>query len=66
MIIARSCPSPENINSILVIQLGDIGVAIWTFPTLFALKTAYPQAGGAITFVQHKVIWLDSGWKDGL
>ena len=44
MIIAGSFPAPENISSILVIQLGDIGDVIWTFPTIFALKTTYPRA----------------------
>ncbi|MDO8724273.1 MAG: glycosyltransferase family 9 protein [Syntrophales bacterium] len=44
MIIASSFTAPENISSILVIQLGDIGDVIWTFPTLFALKTTYPHA----------------------
>lgn len=44
MISDISFELPPNIRNILVIQLGDIGDVIWTFPTLFALKTAYPHA----------------------
>lgn len=44
MIISSSFTAPENISNILVIQLGDIGDVILTFPTLFALKTTYPHA----------------------
>jgi ADP-heptose:LPS heptosyltransferase len=33
-----------NTEKILIIQLGDIGDVIWTTPTLWAVKGAYPDA----------------------
>ena len=34
----------RNTEKILIIQLGDIGDVIWTTPTLWAVKEAYPNA----------------------
>ncbi len=34
----------RNIKKILIIQLGDIGDVVWTTPTLWAVKGAYPDA----------------------
>jgi len=34
----------QNIRKILIIQLGDIGDVVWTTPTLWAVKEAYPEA----------------------
>ena len=34
----------RNIKKILIIQLGDIGDVVWTIPTLWAVKGAYPDA----------------------
>lgn len=34
----------ENIKRILVIQLGDIGDVVWSTPTLWAIKSKFPQA----------------------
>lgn len=36
--------SMRNIDKILIIQLGDIGDVVWTTPTLWAVKGAYPDA----------------------
>src|SRR4030042_3425483 len=34
----------RNIKKSLIIQLGDIGDVVWTTPTLWAVKGAYPDA----------------------
>lgn len=34
----------QNVKKILIIQLGDIGDVVWTAPTLWAVKGAYPEA----------------------
>ena len=34
----------EKVKKILLVQLGDIGDVVWTVPTLWALKGAYPDA----------------------
>ena len=34
----------HNLKKILIIQLGDIGDVVWTTPTLWAVKGAYPDA----------------------
>ncbi|MDI6756138.1 MAG: glycosyltransferase family 9 protein [Thermodesulfobacteriota bacterium] len=34
----------HNVKKILIIQLGDIGDVVWTTPTLWAVKDAYPDA----------------------
>lgn len=39
---------PDNIKKILLIQLGDIGDAVWTVPTMWAVKRAWPDARLAI------------------
>lgn len=33
-----------NVRNVLVVQLGDIGDVVWTTPTLWALKDAWPEA----------------------
>ena len=35
---------PENIQQILIIQLGDIGDVVWSTPAFRAVKEAYPEA----------------------
>ncbi|MCX5842131.1 MAG: glycosyltransferase family 9 protein [Deltaproteobacteria bacterium] len=44
MNIRRQHTLPENIQNILIIQLGDIGDVVWSTPTLLAVKEAYPEA----------------------
>jgi heptosyltransferase-3 len=48
MNIRRQHTLPENTQNILIIQLGDIGDVVWTTPTLWAVKEAYPEAGLSI------------------
>ena len=44
MIISDHHIITRDINSVLIIQLGDIGDLVWTTPTLWAVKEAYPHA----------------------
>ena len=41
------------IRKILVIQLGDIGDVVWAIPSLWALKTAFPQASLSVLIRKH-------------
>jgi ADP-heptose:LPS heptosyltransferase len=41
------------VRKILVIQLGDIGDVVWAIPALWALKTAFPQAGVSVLVRNH-------------
>ncbi|MCX5828391.1 MAG: glycosyltransferase family 9 protein [Deltaproteobacteria bacterium] len=44
MDIRRHHTLPEDIQNILIIQLGDIGDVVWSIPTFRAVKNAYPDA----------------------
>jgi hypothetical protein len=35
---------PENIQQILIIQLGDIGDVVWSTPAFRAVKETFPEA----------------------
>lgn len=39
---------PQAVRKILVVQLGDIGDVVWTTPTLWALREAWPEASLSI------------------
>jgi heptosyltransferase-3 len=41
------------IRKILVIQLGDIGDVVWSIPTYWALKEAFPQAALSVLIRNH-------------
>jgi len=44
MIKAEHFTLPASIQNILIIQLGDIGDVVWSIPTFWAVKNAYPDA----------------------
>jgi len=44
MIIGRNFELPRSLQNILIIQLGDIGDVVWSIPTFWAVKNAYPKA----------------------
>jgi ADP-heptose:LPS heptosyltransferase len=44
MLLKEKTLSRENIRNILLIQLGDIGDVLLTFPAIRALKENFPQA----------------------
>ncbi len=44
MIVSNHHIIEREIRSVLIIQLGDIGDLVWTTPTLWAVKGAYPHA----------------------
>jgi heptosyltransferase-3 len=44
MIISHHHTISRELHNILIIQLGDIGDLVWTIPTLWAVKEAYPHA----------------------
>jgi heptosyltransferase-3 len=44
MIIKERFTIPIDIESVLVIQLGDVGDVVWTTPTIWALKEVFPRA----------------------
>ena len=57
----------KNINSILLIQLGDIGDVVLTFPCIRALRENFPEAN-LIVAVRDKACELieDCPWADGV
>jgi len=57
----------KNINSILLIQLGDIGDVVLTFPCIRALRENFPEAN-VIVAVRDKARELieDCPWADGV
>jgi len=48
MIIKDSQKFERKIESILIIQLGDIGDVVWATPTFRAVKEAYPRANVSV------------------
>jgi len=44
MIIGQHFELPRSPRNILIIQLGDIGDVVWSIPTFWAVKNAYPDA----------------------
>jgi heptosyltransferase-3 len=44
MIVSHRHTISIDIHNVLIIQLGDIGDLVWTTPTLWAVKEAYPHA----------------------
>ncbi len=44
MIVNHRHTISRDIHNVLIIQLGDIGDLVWTTPTLWAVKEAYPHA----------------------
>ncbi len=44
MIKAEHFTLPVSFQNILIIQLGDIGDVVWSIPTFWAVKNAYPDA----------------------
>jgi ADP-heptose:LPS heptosyltransferase len=44
MNIADRYSKPPQMNRILIIQLGDIGDVVWSFPALQAMRDVYPGA----------------------
>ena len=44
MITSRNFELPRSLQNILIIQLGDIGDVVWSIPTFWAVKNAYPNA----------------------
>ncbi|MBC8461330.1 MAG: glycosyltransferase family 9 protein, partial [Deltaproteobacteria bacterium] len=57
----------KNINNILLIQLGDIGDVVLTFPCIRALRENFPEAN-LIVAVREKAGELieDCPWADGV
>jgi heptosyltransferase-3 len=54
MIIASQHHIHIPVRKILVIQLGDIGDVVWSIPTFWALKEAFPQAGLFVLLRKHR------------
>ena len=48
MLVKGNSDLIKDINSILLIQLGDIGDVVWVTPTFRAVKEAYPQANVSV------------------
>jgi len=48
MLVKGNDISRENIRSILLIQLGDIGDVVWAIPTFRAVKETYPAANVSV------------------
>ena len=44
MIVSHRHTISRDIHNVLIIQLGDIGDLVWTTPTFWAVKEAYPHA----------------------
>jgi len=44
MIANKHFELPRSLKNILIIQLGDIGDVVWSIPTFWAVKNAYPKA----------------------
>ena len=44
MIVSHHHTISRELHSVLIIQLGDIGDLVWTTPTFWAVKEAYPHA----------------------
>jgi ADP-heptose:LPS heptosyltransferase len=48
MNISKHFDKPVHVNRILIIQLGDIGDVVWSFPAFQAVREAYPAAEVAV------------------
>jgi heptosyltransferase-3 len=67
MLVKGNKLSPRDIRNILLIQLGDIGDVVLSFPCIRALRENFPQAN-LIVGVRQKAAELiqDCPWADGV
>jgi len=67
MLVKEKNISFDSIKSILLIQLGDIGDAVLTIPTIKALRENFPSSMIFIIVREHaKQLIEDCPWVDGL
>lgn len=58
MIITSRYKMDDPVRNILVIQLGDIGDVVWSIPSLWSLKDAFPQAGLYVVVRKNRADFL--------